>query len=360
MLLRKFDFEDKQSEEKFRFDKKRHLSTWEHYSDCYDYAISKIFNKGFKRNYAFNCRARGILFLIRHSFELTLKTNLESNNLLIPNSHNFSDLFSAFGDLNIVPESFKKLTTKIDYDSDGSCYRYYKDKNTEKPFFSYANQIEIADLLKDYNGISRNDTLKIGEICEEFKYNDKRIQWDLTFHMGECWGLGHIRTQYDEVIEFLVEGVLFENYDINKIYLPLLFLIRHSLELALKFNLQEARKVSPTKVQDKKYDDMHSLSQLYNCFGGVNGYLSKLDLSKMSEETKKQYDAYKIQYEELNESIHQLDNNSMYFRFPVDNKGKHHPLYMKGEGLYKILKLYYLTDPFITFTLDVLEEEGIN
>ena len=83
-------------------------------------------------------------------------------------------------------------------------------------------------------------------------------------------------------------------------------------------------------------------------------------LFNLPEETKKQYDAYKIQYEELNESIHQLDTNSMYFRFPVDNKGKHHPLYMKGERLYKILKLYYLTDPFITFTLDVLEEEGIN
>ena len=32
---------------------------------------------------------------------------------------------------------------------------------------------------------------------------------------------------------------------------------------------------------------------------------------------------------------------------------------MKGHRLFEILKLYYLTDPFITFTNDVLLEEGL-
>jgi hypothetical protein len=137
-------------------------------------------------------------------------------------------------------------------------------------------------------------------------------------------------------------------------------LIRHSLELALKSNLYEAIRISPTKVPDKKYDEIHSLAQLYNCFGGIHGYLSKLDLIKMSEEAKKQYDSYKEEYESLNKEIHKLDSNSMNFRFPIDNRGNTHSIYLKGNGLYQILKLYYLTDPFITFTLDVLDDEGIN
>ncbi len=214
-------------------------------------------------------------------------------------------------------------------------------------------------MLKTYNELPRDDSFNIGEICEVFDYDDKKIKWDLTFHMGECPNLGCIRTQYDEVIKYLIEGVLSDNYDINRIYLPLLFLIRHSLELGLKSNLQQAKKISSDKVPKKQYDKIHSLSQLYNCFGGEDGYLSKLDLTKMSVETKKQFDAYKSEYEDLNEVVHQLDNNSNYFRYPVDSKGKNHPLYISNNGLFRILKLYYLTDPFTSFTLDVLNDEGI-
>ncbi len=149
------------------------------------------------------------------------------------------------------------------------------------------------------------------------------------------------------------------NYDINRIYLPLLFLIRHSLELGLKSNLQQAKKISSDKVPEKQYDKIHSLSKLYNCFGGEDGYLSKLDLTKMSVDTKKQFDKYKSEYEDLNEVVHQLDKNSKYFRYPVDSKGRNHPLNFSKNGLFEILKLYYLTDPFTSFTLDVLNDEGI-
>ena len=158
MLLRRFDFDDKQAEIKFQFDKKKHLSTWEHYYDCYNYAIEKIIIKGFQQNYAFNCRARGLLFLIRHSFELCIKYNLELNDLKIPNSHDFQDLFPVFGNKRVIPEKFKNIIDKINYDSDGSCYRYYMDKDTDKPYFTYANRIEIADLLKDYNKIPSSET----------------------------------------------------------------------------------------------------------------------------------------------------------------------------------------------------------
>jgi hypothetical protein len=359
MLLRKFNFEDKKAEESFQFDKKKHLSNWEHYSNCYNYAILKIFNKGFKQNYAFDCRARAILFLVRHSLELTIKKNLETNGLHIQNTHNFEYLFPAFDEKVVVPKGFYELTKKFNHDSDGSCYRYYKNKVNEKPYFKSGDRIVLSEILKEYNQIPRSEEFEIGEICEEFEYDNKKIQWDLTLHMGESIGLSQIRTEYDNVIEFLVEGVLENEYDINKIYLPLLFLIRHALELALKSNLQAARKISPDKVQDIDFDSIHSLSKLYRYFGDDTGYLSKLDLSKMSEETKKQYSAYKAQYEELNNVIHQLDSNSLFFRFPVDTKGKIQPIFFKGDSLYKILKLYYLTDPFITFTLDVLEDEGI-
>ncbi len=359
MLFRKFDFDDKEAVSKFHFNKRKHLSTWKHYSECYDYTIEKILDKGFKRNYAFNCRARGLLFLIRHCLELTLKKNLEIKSIEVPNDHRFKIIFDAFENSNDVPTDFKSLISIIDKDEDGTCFRYYINKATNSPFFDYGETIELIDLFKLYNNISQNGFYH-GRICKDINYKSKLLNWDLTFHLGECIGLGHIRTQYDEVIEFIVEGVLYNGYDINKVYLPLMFLIRHSLELALKFNLENAKKMSPEKVPDRDYSNIHSLSTLYNCFGGDNGFIAKLNLESMSEKTKTQFDQYKMKYEELNEVVHQIDNNSRYFRFPIDKKGKKHPLYMKEHTLCKILKLYYLTDPFITFTINVLEEEGIS
>lgn len=358
MLLRKFNFEDPDVKEKFLFNKKNHFSTWEHYCNCYSYSIEKIINKGLLRNYAFNCRARGILFLLRHYFEICLKHNLELSGYKNSDSHNFQDLLSAFVDTEIVPQGFKDVISKIDYDSDGTCYRYYRDKKTGKPFFTNENKIELSELFKCYNEISISEKFKQDNICQAFDYESKRIKWDLTFHMGECHGLGHIRTQYDEVIEFLVEGVLYENYDINKVYLPLLFLIRHSLEIALKFNIYEARKIT-TIVSNDKIDNTHSLVKLYDYFGGTKGYLSKIDISKMSLELKVEFENFKCQYEKLNNEIHLLDTNSFLFRFPVDKNRIIHSLSMNKDQLYEILKLYYLTDPFITFTNEVLEEEGI-
>jgi len=226
MLLRKFDFSDSESRDKFIFDKEIHLATWEHYCDCYSYTLEKVFNKGLKRNYAFNCRARAILFLIRHYFEICLKRNLTLNGYIFPNTHDLKELLDCFQNQNLIPVGFKNLVIELNYDI-GASFRYYLDNMTGKPFFDYGDQIELSEIIKKYNGIVGSDKFKIDKICEPFDYDNRRKKWDLTFHMGECWGLGHIRTQYDEVIEFLVEGVLFENYDINKIYLPLLFLIRH-------------------------------------------------------------------------------------------------------------------------------------
>jgi len=358
MLLRKFDFTDKEARDKFIFDKKVHLSTWDHYCECYSYTLQKIFKKGLSRNYAFNCRARGILFLIRHYFEICLKRNLVLNRYDVPNTHDLKELIKCFDNQDLIPSDFKDLISEFDFNSDGTCYRYFIDKTTRKPFFDYGDQIELSELIKKYNGLEGSDNFKLDQICEPFDYENRRKKWDLTFHMGECHGLGHIRTQYDEVIEFLVEGVLFEDYDVNKVYLPLLFLVRHSLEIALKFNILEARKITNI-VSDKSIEKIHSLDKLYNLFGGTNGYINKLDLEKMDSKTKEQLDNYKQQYEELNKTIHQLDTNSMFFRFPVDRKGKTHSIYMKGHHLLKILKLYYLTDPFITFTNDVLMDEGL-
>jgi len=355
MLLRTFDFTDRESRDKFILNKNTHLSTWEHYCDCYSYALREIFNKGFSRNYAFNCRAKGILFLVRHYFEICLKRNLVLNGYKVPNTHDLDEVLKSFVNQNLIPSDFRDAISAINFDN-GTCFRYYIDSETGRPFFNNGDQIEISELIKKYNRLETSDTFKLEKICESFDYENRRKKWDLTFHMGECRGLGTIRTQYDEVIEFLVEGILCESYNVNKVYLPLLFMVRHSIEIALKFNILKARKITKI-VLNKKLENIHSLEKLYNLFGGNSGYLNKLDLNKMHPKTKEQLDEYITKYKILNGAIHQLDTNSISFRFPVDAKGCKHPIHITENTLFEILKLYYLTDTFITFTNDVLMEE---
>lgn len=357
--MRKFDINTPEAKRKFQFDKMKHTSSWKQYLNCYNYALQKIFSKGFQNPYAFDCRGRAILFLIRHSFELCLKHNLEANGKHVENTHVFEYLVPAFGDTKIIPVEFLKVLKKFDFSSDGACYRYYSDSNTGEPYFNIDNVVELATVLKDYSEIPKTEVFYLDEICEKFDYGSRKIQWDLTLHIGVSNNLGQIRSEYDNVIEYLVDGVLHDEYDINRIYLPLLFLIRHSIELAWKSNLLRAKRDFPDIIQDIDSESIHSIFKLYKYFSDENGFLSQVDMSKLSDETKKQYEYYKEEYKLLNTAINQADGNSRYFRFPVDGKGNHHPLYMKGDGLHNILRLYYKTDPFLSYTIEVLKEEGI-
>lgn len=354
MIFEQIDFNLKHNKEKLSLKGLKCPLIWEHYYDCYNFTTAKILEKGLGSNNFFNMKERPLLFVLRHCFELCLKYNLSKYDLNIPNSHKFEEIYTEFGNTSIVPEIFKDLVKKIDHstDLDGSCYRYFESKSGQ-PFFEHGKYVEIADLLNEYTNLPSNETFTKGYICEKFDPNNRVIKSKLTLSMGDCHGLGHIITQYDQVIEFLVDGILNHGFDVNKIYLPLFFLIRHSLEIGLKFNLQQAN------IQFGEYNDIHSLERLYNLFGDKKGYLSNLDLGKLSEHTKKQYDEFKKQYENLEKVIKRLDHNSLFFRFPADKNDKNLLLEFKKNDLFDAIRLFYFTDPFITFTIAVLKDEGI-
>lgn len=351
MIFEQIDFNLKHNKEKLFLKELKYPLTWEHYYDCYNFTTAKILEKGLDSNDFLNLKERPLLFLLRHCFELCLKYNLSKNNLTIPKFHEFGKIYPAFAENLIVPEKFNSITKRIEHstDCDGSCYRYFESKNN-MPFFVRGKYIEIADLLIDYINLPSDDSFTKGYICKDFDHNNRVIRSKLTLSMGECKGLGHIKTQYDQVIEFLVNGILNESFDINRTYLPLFFLIRHSLEIGLKFNLEQSN------IELSDYNSIHSLEKLYNLF---NNYLSKLDLNKMSDVTKNQYNLFKNEYIELEKIIKRLDHDSLSFRFPINQKGKNLSLRFKENDLLNAIRLFYFTDPFITFTIAVLKDEDI-
>lgn len=335
---------------KFKLKEDCYKGNWQEYYDSYNYTIKCLLDDG----KLLNSKAKCITFLIRHSIELCLKLNLNNRKIETPTTHELSELLKLFPDKNIIPTEFEDIINIIEKDKDGACYRYAINKETDQTYFKLGDTLELYKLLTNHKISENTSEFIVGKIYEKTDFNNKE-KWDLTFHLGEASKLGQIRTQYDLCIETLALGVLKNKFDIKKLYIPLMFMIRHSLELALKSNIHEVQEV-PSLIKDKDFSHEHSLSKLFNCY---NDYLKKLNLEDISTALKIQIKEYIEKYNRLNELVHQLDKNSQYFRFPFDNKGNLHKISGSRINFIDMLKLYYYTDPFITFNNNVLKECGL-
>src|SRR5690606_33592814 len=131
-------------------------------------------------------------------------------------------ILKTFPDRALIPAKLLTICEQINLDKDGSCFRYHLNKD-KKPYFNYFDKLNFGKILVSYLDI--NDSMfSLKKICEPHNFGNKRISWDLTFHLGETKQIGHIRTQYDQCIELLIEAILLDNRKIDKLYIPLLFL----------------------------------------------------------------------------------------------------------------------------------------
>lgn len=355
MLFTKFDLSDPAVLEKFALAPTDHAFSWAHYYKIYNQTFNKITAKGLTQNYAFNPAAHALMFLLRHTLELNLKYNLNLNGKAIPASHVLADLANGFGDPSAVPAGLTKVILHLQSDGDGSCWRYWGNSYDGLPYFNYTERFELVPVIKELNDIASSPDYQFDPVSAPFNYENNPVKWDLTLHMGQCYNDWHVKCEYDEAISMLIGMVESGEARLKDIYLPLLFLIRHAIELALKRNIAEIQPVSED-ISQKDMRAKHSLAQLYNVF---SQYLDKLDMSKLQQTTLDQYTEYRTNYDKLNDALHQLDSHSRAFRYPFDKEGNPHPLNLQKTQLRDILKLYQLTDPFLTFTTNILIENNL-
>ena len=121
-----------------------------------------------------------------------------------------TELCDSFTDPSIVPAPFRAACGLVSPDGDGAAYRYYFDRFHQKPFFTYKDRPEIGLVTELYNSIDPHTGFSISDLFPDVNYRKRRTWWDLTFHLGECQQLAHIRTQYDETLEYIIEGILLE------------------------------------------------------------------------------------------------------------------------------------------------------
>lgn len=201
MLFSKIDFTDADVRQKLDGSRSRHESTLEHYYLNYNNALRSVITKGLGRSYAFNDKSRGILFLLRHSLELCLKLNLERKGSSIANSHDFAELTDAFADPSDIPAAIQAVMSRINYDTSGANFRYLTEGAAGKRYFTYRDRIELAGILQSYHSVNSSPAFELGDIAPVFNYENRRIVWAMTLHMGESIYLGHIKSQFSAVTE---------------------------------------------------------------------------------------------------------------------------------------------------------------
>lgn len=355
-LKENHNFNDKKFKVNFLYDNS-YDCTLKYYTEQYSYCIKCIINYGSEVNFWFNAAGRSIVSVLQHYIELLLKYNIHANKRKMERTHNLLELLKIF-QVNAldVPEKIIEVVNKIskyDIRGDSSCWRYYIDKDGF-PYFNFPATYKLN--FKDFIETIRlaNSTDSFDFICDFRLPNEitRRLENRLIFYLLDANSMGGVRSAFNELISLLLNGIFNKKISFSKIYLPLLFLIRHSIELGIKDILIEILEVEDIEIKIKLNEE-HSLVKLFN---GLELCLSKIEIDKLDPETQRQFKDYKLKFNTFNKIIHNLDSDSLKFRFPKqDEKGLN---ILNNANFFKLLKLFVTIQPFLDFTVTVLKSEG--
>lgn len=328
--------------------KSNHKRSWKYYHEQYHKAFCVLLEIAEQRGYRINCKFMPFLFLMRHSLELFLKAKISNTPILWKDygkTHNLTKLYKI---ANINGENFLEIFGCLSCNSEGDCFRYLSDQAGKQYFdngeriFAYNACIYYFLFLNSNNLLTKYDKSKL-------------LTWELTFHTTECNTLGILGTQYDFVIYDILVAIKDKQISINDVYLPLLFLLRHCLEIKLKAAILALGDVVVKEDQDKVHST-HSVRALYEIFN------KPIDVAiKTIEDSEFKQESIRLQKEteQYKNAIQLLDDNSFLFRFPKDRKGNNANFIPKLNCVSEILDLYSKADSFLCFAVDVLSEAGV-
>lgn len=323
--------------------------TWTYYLKQYVRVMDYLLGIANKKQYSINSQYMSFMFIFRHSLELLLKELQYKKNGYCEITHNIADIYNFVKDL--LSLDFKEKIDVLNWDGDGSEFRYIEDKDGNS-FFSGEEIIAYSSFvyfIQIYNNLFPEDIMKTS-LTEDCK-----IKWELTFHTNECRSLGVVRTHYDTTLSMLVNGINDGYITLEDIYLPILFLVRHGVELALKGAiLSIGDKISP-KIQNKIKSE-HSILTLHNVFSSkINEAVNKIP---KEEKLYKESMEYIESVKHIEKMIEDLDIRSYSSRFPFDKDGKAVNFDIAMEGFLDLIRSYKASDAYLTWCVDVLSQEG--
>lgn len=329
--------------------KGKHQRKWDYYQKQYQRVFYLFLEIAQQNQYRTNCKFMPFMFMMRHSLELFLKTKISNTETpweKYGRTHNLSDLcqIADISDKDIFLDLFSCLKCN----SEGDCWRYLSDKNGILHFCE-GERIESFDACNYYCTLFDDNNS-----CAKDK-SDKHLRWELTFHTRECSTLEIIGTQYDFAISDILLAIQSKLISINDVYLPLLFLLRHCLEIKLKAAILDLGDIVEEKDRRKAYDT-HSVSSLYDIlYKFIDDPIRTIEDSKLKEESIR----FQKVTEQYKDAIQSLDANSYLFRFPKDRKGQESNFVPTKDCVSRIIHLYWESDSFLCFVVQILLQYGV-
>ena len=183
---------------------------------------------------------------------------------------------------------------------------------------------------------------------------DDPIKWNYLIplgHQNEWW---RYFGEYLWLVNLVFEKA--EQSEVTVISRPVLFLMRHALELGYKGNIVELEKISGLKSALKfKGKDSHNLEKLHQGFERHFREIAKR--YAIDADVIAQFDRINSTLEKLNNVLHRLDAGSYSFRYPFKPDGTT-PSFQKVEKLNiaDVKEMFNAAITLLKYTTDVVAE----
>lgn len=325
-------------------------ATWEEYYKQYVSALNCfIVSIDSRKEFNLNTVSMPFLFLFQHSVELMLKANLYNNKGINYPGHSLEECAKQISE-EVLNEIYEMRI--LDLHGSGERFRYWDDDDLKKD----PQIIDAYSSLRSYQSLA-NLKLSGLSIYEPIKRNlpEKDKLWHcFRFHEVDIKGFGVIHAMYQCAANYLLKRVYDGESDIADIYIPILFLLRHSIELILKSNLQDIHDLE--NIDGIEIGKGHSLEKLFNTF---NSLLTRLSNNSDDAEIKKSIDEGIQESSNLVRLAQSVDCKSYNFRYPIDQKGNPNKLTIRTDIISQWYDLYCQAQSFLDFVIPFLQDCGL-
>lgn len=327
----------------FLYDSPRETS-WESHFRQYVTAYNCLIQSILLKHVKINEISRPLLFLMRHIIELMLKKESVENGEGIQSSHSLTLLSQGTDHCDFVDS----LSSVLYCDEEGDRFRYAENNPGE--LYVYPKEVcclneikTLVDYLKINFGLEQNMPIEL---------SDKKLRWMFTMHQLEICCDGQIRTQYDNAIYCICNLIQQGKISLRDVYCPLLFLIKHSIELGLKDNLSDVKSFTGLDLPLFEFSNEHCINKIFESVEK----LVKACLDQLKDVDSimcQQATGYLENLNKIKQNIQIVNPNSKNdpLRFPSTKRNNPLVFRLDGQDLVSIINSLIYSDTFLTIGL---------
>lgn len=247
------------------------------------------------------------LSLILEFISPYIKNNIEEN------KDSYDWLVLLFADMNDIDkgsDSFRYPFGISAKKGDQFIIKTFIERQTHIDLVAFANKMEIAfDILKSY--YSENTKIK----TDYLKFKPVLLEEGGSYYGQSVLGYSYSRNKfypyvkaYTESADFLYEKMCNNNHLKETLFMPMCYLYRNSIELAMKEILLEECSYDFQQSIKLINDSKHNLSKLWKAI--KNDIMQNANVSKE--------DLTIINAEKYIKQLHEIDSSSDKFRYPTN------------------------------------------